>query len=118
MSEQKNTYETEEKKQAKMEFSHFQEVEGKKRVTLFTLTLDLQDMRHTVGVQFGDLQTSLNAHDALKLLDLLESHRETITALSQQLDAAAMSDDMRDMEQIKREWYAYRHEGDETGPMV
>lgn len=116
MSEQKPAYETEGKSQIKMEFPHFQEVEGKKRVTIFALDLHSDDMRHTLGVQFGDLQTSLDAHNALKLLDWLYSHRSEIASLSQQLDAAAISSDMADMEQIKREWYEYRHEGDETPP--
>lgn len=137
MSEQEEPYETEEPfeehlpdaqfeqtgdydefvKQTKMEFPHFQEIEGKKRVTIFALELT-SDMRHTIEVQLGDLGTHLSAHDALKMLDWLQSHRETITALSQQLDAAALSADMRDISRIKREWYDYRHEGDETPPIA
>lgn len=105
-------------KQTRMEFPHFQEVEGKKKVTLFALELKLDDTRHTIGVQFGDLKTSLNAHNALKLLELLSSHRSEITVLSQQLNEAAISDDMRDIHQIKQEWYNYRHEGDETGSVA
>lgn len=122
MTEQKAPYnpnqDREPRDKTRMEFPHFQEVEGKKRVTLFTLDLHTDDMRHTIGVTFADLQTSLNAHDALRMLDWLQSHRSEITALSQQLDEAAQSADMADMTQIKQEWHDYRHAGDEIGPLA
>lgn len=99
-------------KQTKMEFPHFQD----KKLTLFSLEIT-NDMRRTIGVQFGDFRTSLNAHDALKLLELLQSHKSEIATLSRRLNEAALSDDMQDMQRIKQEWEEYRHEGDETGSM-
>lgn len=110
-------------RQSKMEFPHFQEVEGKKKVTLFTLELNTGDMRHTVNVQFADLKTTLNAHDTLRLIEWLSSHKSEVALLSRLLNEAAMSADQADMQRISYEWQQYKHTdarglGDETGPMT
>ncbi len=53
-----------------IDFPHFQyRPDGKKRVTLFSLQFNEDDMYHVLSVQFGDLKTTLNAHDARKLFE-------------------------------------------------
>lgn len=91
----------------RIEFPHFNE---QKQVRLLSLTLT-DDMRHALNVELGELHVSLNAHDALKLLEWLASYGEDIETLSQLLDQAAWNEDMSDQQRIRDEWRAYRNEG-------
>lgn len=73
---------------------------------------DMQTAENLLGECIADVLALKTALGATSMLSIVESEN---APMSEQ-DAAAWDEDAKDIERIKREWYAYRHEGDETPP--
>jgi hypothetical protein len=88
-------------------YPHFQN----EKLTDLALIFHAGNVRHALTCTFGELSTTLNAHDAVKLLTWLAQHGKELDEMSQRLDQIATEADLNDQARIAREWQEYRNEG-------